>query len=234
MSNVNLRNKVVEANKDLLRKGLVIQTWGNASAIDRETNQVLIKPSGVSFENLEPENISAVDLRGDFCTGLKPSVDTPTHIEIYKGFEKVRGVVHTHSLYATIFAQAEVPIPCLGTTHADYFCGEIPVIPEVRGEELEKYEANTGKKIVAYFRENQINPAKMPATLIAKHGAFTWGESIEQAIENAVILEYVAELAYKTLTLAHVQKRTLNPLDHDLLEKHFSRKHGPKRYYGQQ
>ncbi len=233
VENLRLKDKVAEVNKDLLRKGLVIHTWGNASSIDRERKMILIKSSGVPFENLKPEDISEVDFEGNVLSAFKPSVDTPIHLEIYKGFDGVGGIVHTHSHYATVFAQAKMDIPCLGTTHADHFNGDIPVIPELSEIEVkENYEANTGKRVVQLFNEKGLNPLDMPAVLLPNHGVLVWGETIDKALENAMILEEVAKLAFETITLSRVQGKE-PMMTRDLLGRHYSRKHGPESYYGQ-
>lgn len=232
--NFRLKLKVAEINRELLHKGLVVQTWGNASALDRETMRVLIKSSGVPFENLNADDISEVDFEGRLYTVFKPSVDTPTHIEIYKAFEGVGGIVHTHSHYATVFSQAKMPIPCIGTTHADNFKGDIPLIPDLAEEEIrENYEEHTGKKIVSYFKENKINHLDIPAALIPNHGVFVWGETLDKALENSIILEKIAKMAYETIFLLKIHGKEPDISKH-LLEKHFSRKHGPNKYYGQE
>ena len=230
---LRLRDDVVRVNKSLIREGLVIETWGNASAIDNLTKRVLIKSSGVPFENLKPEDISEVDLDGNIYNIYKPSVDTPTHLEIYKGFKEVGGIVHTHSHYATVFAQAKMSIPCLGTTHADYFKGDIPIIPELSEEEVkEDYELYTGKKIVQYFKEKNIDPLDIPAVLLPNHGVFVWGKTVEEALNNAIILVRIAKMAYETISLVRMHNKDPN-ITSDLIRKHFQRKHGSDRYYGQ-
>ena len=218
---------VVDANKALRSENLVIQTWGNASV--RIGNKMYVKPSGVPFEDLDEAKISRIDLpSGLHVGGKRPSVDAPTHRAIYLNFDRINAIIHTHSKYCTIFAQAKQSIPCLGTTHADYFYGDIPVIEDLCGEEIDNdYEENTGLKIVEHFRDNGICPLDMRAALLPSHGVFVWDTDIESALENAIVLEYIAELAYKTLALAgdHISDK--------LLDKHFLRKHGNKKYYGQ-
>ncbi len=221
-------NELIQCNQSLQKENLVIYTWGNVSC--REGKYILIKPSGVKFDDLSKENISKIDISSeDLISGYKPSVDTPTHIHLYKNFRNINAVVHTHSKYATIFAQAKKPIPCLGTTHADYFYGDIPLVDDLSYDEIENnYEQNTGKKIVQYFKKNSIDPLNMGAALCPSHGVFTWGKDLSSALKNAIVLEYIAEVAYKTLVL--------NPepnFNNELLDKHFLRKHGKKSYYGQ-
>jgi L-ribulose-5-phosphate 4-epimerase len=224
-----LREQVVEANLELVRRGLVIYTFGNASAISRDDGLVLIKPSGVPFEDLRPENLVVTDLDGRIVEGsLRPSSDLPTHVKLYREFPRIAGIVHTHSSYATSWAQAGCEIPCFGTTHADYFYGSIPVTEAMAREEIESaYEENTGGVIVKRFRD--LDPAQMPAVLVRGHGPFCWGDSPMKAAQNAVLLEEVAKLAYHTVAL----NASAAPIDSALLDKHFLRKHGPAAYYGQ-
>jgi L-ribulose-5-phosphate 4-epimerase len=224
-----LREQVVEANLELVRRGLVIYTFGNASGISRDHGRVVIKPSGVPFEELKPENLVVTDLSGTVVEGdLRPSSDLPTHVRLYRDFPQIGGVVHTHSSYATAWAQAGREIPCLGTTHADYFYGSIPVTGEMEASEIENaYEENTGSAIVRRFRD--LDPAQMPAVLVTGHGPFCWGPTPEKAAQNAVLLEEVAKLAYRTATL-NASAPAIAPA---LLDKHFLRKHGPGAYYGQ-
>lgn len=225
-----LKRAVWQANLDLVTKGLVIETWGNASGIDRQRGLIVIKPSGVQYAEMKPEQMVVVSLRdGKVVEGdLKPSSDTPTHLELYRAFSSIGGVVHTHSLYATAWAQARREIPALGTTHADYFYGQVPCTRMMRPEEINtNYELNTGKVIVERFKG--LDPMTMPAVLVASHGPFTWGETVEKAVENAVVLEQVARLALKTLQLT----KCIRPMQRVLLDKHFLRKHGPSAYYGQ-
>ena len=226
---MSTRRHVLELNKSLIENELVIFTWGNASA-RTDQNQMLIKPSGVPFKSLNEGLISQMDINtGKLIHGPKPSVDSPTHLEIYRSFDGVNSVIHTHSKYCTIFAQAKVSIPCLGTTHSDYFYGNIPVIEDFSFEEVQDYEKSAGKKIVAHFKNNGISYKQMKAALLPSHGVFVWGENTADALENAIVLENVAEMAYKTLIL------TSGDVDFDLalLDKHYYRKHGDNKYYGQ-
>ncbi len=223
-----LKRKVCEANLELVRHGLVIFTWGNVSAIDRESGLVVIKPSGVSYDDMTPEDMVVVDLDGKVVEGtLRPSSDTPTHVVLYKAFPQIGGVVHTHSTYATAWAQAGRDIPNIGTTHADYFHDAVPCTAdmteaEVRGD----YELETGNVIVRRFRG--LNPLHTPGVLVKNHGPFTWGADAAGAVHNSVVLEQVAKMAY--IAYGVNPYLTMNPL---LVEKHFSRKHGPDAYYGQ-
>lgn len=225
-----LKQAVWRANLDLVAKGLVIETWGNASGIDRRRGLVVIKPSGVPYESMKPAHMVVVSLQdGKVVEGeLKPSSDTPTHLELYRAFGAIGGVVHTHSLYATIWAQARREIPALGTTHADYFYGPVPCTRLMRPAEIKSdYELHTGRVIVERFK--RLDPMSVPAVLVASHGPFTWGETAAKAVENAVVLEQVARLALETLRL----NSRLGPMQRVLLDKHFLRKHGPGAYYGQ-
>jgi L-ribulose-5-phosphate 4-epimerase len=225
----DLRRAVCEANHDLARRGLATLTWGNASGIDRRRGLVVIKPSGVAYDELRPEHMVVVDLDGNTVEGdFKPSSDTATHVLLYRGFERIGGIVHTHSRAATVFAQARREIPCLGTTHADYFHGPVPVTRPLGEDEVAAdYEANTGRVIVERFAG--VDPTAMPAVLVAGHGPFAWGDSAQSAVENAAALEAVAEMALATL-LIDPAASVLEPY---LLEKHYLRKHGPAAYYGQ-
>jgi L-ribulose-5-phosphate 4-epimerase len=224
-----LRQKVCQANLDLERHGLVVFTWGNVSGIDRSTGVVAIKPSGVAYSELTPDKMVLLDLDGNVLEGsLHPSSDTPTHLELYRGFEQIGGICHTHSLYATMWAQAERQIPCLGTTHADHFYGPVPVTEVMTGDEIEQdYERNTGKVIVRRF-EN-LDPLQMPAVLVANHGPFTWGKTPAESVENAVVLERVAQMAFGTFFASARQ----GAISQALLDKHYLRKHGQDAYYGQ-
>lgn len=222
-----LKEKVFKANLDLVKHGLVIFTWGNVSAIDRKSGLVVIKPSGVSYDEMKASDMVVVDLNGQVVEGsLNPSSDTPTHIEIYKAFAEVGGVVHTHSTYATSWAQAGCDIPNIGTTHADYFGGAIPCTRQMHRQEMTDYEKETGSVIVERFQG--INPAHVPAVLVHNHGPFSWGKDADDAVHNAVVMEQVAKMAYIAYNINPQLK--MNPL---LVEKHFSRKHGPNAYYGQ-
>ena len=225
-----LKAKVCQVNLDLVAEGLVIQTWGNASAIDREHDLVVIKPSGVPYAGLRPEHMVVVSLEtGRVVKGdLKPSSDTPTHLMLYRAFRGIGGVVHTHSLYATAWAQARRSIPAYGTTQADYWHGEVPCTRALTPEEIRgDYEENTGNVILERFKK--LNPLDHPAVLVASHGPFTWGRNVEEAVRNAVVLEFVARLAGETLRL----NPKTRPMPSALLNKHFQRKHGPEAYYGQ-
>jgi L-ribulose-5-phosphate 4-epimerase len=224
-----LKQQVCDANLDLQKHGLVVFTWGNVSGIDRSHGVIAIKPSGVSYEKLTPEAIVLVDLDGRVVEGdLRPSSDTPTHVELYRGLAGIGGVCHTHSTYATMWAQAEREIPCFGTTHADYFYGPVPVTDVLTRDEIEgPYEKNTGRVIVRRFAN--INPLQMPAVLVANHGPFTWGKDAAQSVENAVVLEQVARMAYGTLLVNTRQ----GGISQALLDRHYLRKHGKNAYYGQ-
>jgi len=224
-----LKQKVCSANLKLPEHNLVTFSWGNVSEIDRSKDAVAIKPSGLPYEQLTKEKIVVVDLDGKVLKGdLKPSSDTPTHLELYRQFESIGGICHTHSLYATIWAQACREIPCFGTTHADYFRGSIPVTEKMTDEQIkEDYEANTGKVIVRRFAG--IDPMEIPAVLVANHGPFTWGGSAEQAVHNAIVLELVAQMALGTISINPRQKKIWRRL----LDQHFLRKHGKNAYYGQ-
>jgi L-ribulose-5-phosphate 4-epimerase len=225
-----LKEEVCEANLRLVREGLVILTWGNVSGIDRQQRLVVIKPSGVPYDGMKPEQMVVVELEsGKVVEGdLRPSSDTPTHLELYRAFTGIGGIVHTHSQHATAWAQAGFEIPPLGTTHADYFYGEIPCTREMKRKEIESdYELNTGRVIVERFAK--LDPLQMPAVLVASHGPFVWGASVEKAVENAIVLEYITRMASETLSLIP----GTNPIEETLLDKHFLRKHGPGAYYGQ-
>ncbi len=224
-----LKKEVCAANRALVKHKLVILTFGNVSGIDRKAGLIAIKPSGTAYERLKPEQIVLADLKGKVVEGeLKPSVDLATHLELYKAWPEIRGICHTHSPYATAFAQAEKPIPCLGTTHADEFHGEIPVTRPLTAKEMESdYEANTGRVIVDQFR--LTNPEDMMAVLVAKHGPFVWGKSPLEAVTNSLLLEEIARLAFRTMTI----NPQAGPLGKELLDKHYLRKHGPQASYGQ-
>ena len=227
-----LKAEVCKANLDLVAKGLVIQTWGNVSGIDRASGNVVIKPSGVPYDGMKPKHMVVVSLKtGEVVEGrLKPSSDTPTHLALYRAFKGIGGIVHTHSLYATAWAQARKEIPALGTTHADYFYGPVPCTRALTPKEIKSdYELNTGKVIVERFRK--LDPAEMPAVLVASHAPFVWGPTAEKAVQNAVVLEYVARLANETLRANSLI--SVRPMPQALLDKHFLRKHGLGAYYGQ-
>ncbi len=223
-----LKKAVYLANMQLVYHELVIFTWGNVSGIDREKGLVVIKPSGVDYDAMTADDMVVTDLEGNVVDGyLKPSSDTPTHIELYKAFPAIGGIVHTHSHWATAWAQAGRPIPALGTTHADYFYGDVPCTRRLTKQEVERaYEAETGKVIVETFKG--IDPMAIPGVIVANHAPFTWGENPDKAVHNARVLEEVAKMAFHTLQL--------NPqasIDSFLLDKHFLRKHGKNAYYGQ-
>lgn len=226
-----LKRQVCEANLELPRRGLVTYTWGNVSGIDRERSLVVIKPSGVSYEDLTPDMLVVLDLNGNQIEGtLNPSSDTRTHLELYKAYPALGGVVHTHSTYAVAFAQARRDLPALGTTHADYFYGPVPCTRELTPAEVdEDYERNTGKVIVETFSARGIDPVHVPGVLCASHGPFTWGKDPAQAVYHAVVLEEVARMALLTLTIDPAAA----PAPQHVLDKHFHRKHGPGAYYGQ-
>ena len=226
-----LKETVWRANLDLVKHNLVVFTWGNVSGIDREKGLVVIKPSGVEYDRLTPEDMVVVDLAtGKVVEGtLNPSSDTPTHLAIYRAFGDVGGVVHTHSTYATAWAQAGLDIPNIGTTHADYFRASIPCTEDMTEAEVKgAYELETGHVIVRRFREAGLNPVHTPGVLVKNHGPFSWGRDAAGAVYNAVVMEQVAKMAFISFTLN--PHTTMNPL---LVEKHFLRKHGPGAYYGQ-
>ena len=224
----DLKQKVLNANLDLVKHGLVIFTWGNVSAIDRRSGLVVIKPSGVSYEKMKAEDMVVVDLEGNVIEGgLRPSSDTPTHLVLYRAFKETGGIVHTHSTYATAWAQAGKDIPNIGTTHADYFHDAVPCTEDMTEAEVKgAYELETGNVIVRRFEG--LNPVHTPGVLVRNHGPFTWGKDADEAVYNAVVLEQVAKMA--SIAFAINPNLTMNPL---LVEKHFSRKHGPNAYYGQ-
>ncbi len=223
-----LKEEVFEANIALVKHGLVIFTWGNVSAIDRKRELVVIKPSGVSYDKMKPKDMVVLDLLGQVVEGeMKPSSDTPTHLVLYRQFLNIGGIVHTHSEWATSWAQAGKGIPAIGTTHADYFYGEIPCTRKMTNEEIEgDYELETGKVITECFKE--LNPDQLPGVLVNNHGPFSWGTNARNAVHNAVVMEEVAKMTFRSLQL--------NPdttMDRALLDKHFLRKHGKNAYYGQ-
>lgn len=225
----SLRTEVYEANMEVVRRGLVLYTFGNASGISRGESLVAIKPSGVPYETLRPEHLVISDLDGRIIEGdLKPSSDLPTHLALYRAFAAIGGVVHTHSRYATAWAQAGREIPCLGTTHADYFHGPVPVTEAMQAHEIEsEYERNTGHVIARRFAG--MDPMSKPGVLVAGHAPFAWGRTPAEAAHNAVVLEEIACLAYHALAI----NPAATPLSDSLRDKHFLRKHGPKKYYGQ-
>jgi L-ribulose-5-phosphate 4-epimerase len=226
-----LKKQVLEANRCLPKYNLVTFTWGNVSGIDRENKLIVIKPSGVDYEELELKDMVVVDLEGNVVEGhLKPSSDTPTHVHLYKSFPEIGGIVHTHSPQATSWAQAGKGIPALGTTQADYFYGEIPCTRKMTKEEIEgRYEHETGVVIVEKFRELHLDPLQIPGVLVHGHAPFVWGKDAHNALHNAVVIEEVAKMALWTYQL----NPSVEPLDKNLLDKHFLRKHGVNAYYGQ-
>ncbi len=226
----DLKKQVCEANLKLVAEGLVIQTWGNVSGLDRDKGLMVIKPSGLSYNAMKPEDMVVLALdTGEVVEGkLKPSSDTPTHLVLYRNFSDVGGVVHTHSLHATAWAQTCRDVPALGTTHADYFHGPVPCTRQLKGEEIaSEYEACTGDVIVETFRNR--DPLSCPAVLVASHGPFAWGRSVDEAVHNAIVLEHVVRLAEQTFSIFP----SVAPMQQVLMEKHFYRKHGPGAYYGQ-
>jgi len=231
MKHAALRQAVYEANMELSHRRLAIYSWGNVSAIDRQTGVVAIKPSGVPYADLRPEQIVLLDPDGSVIDGdLRPSSDTPTHLELYRAFEGVGAVCHTHAVHAVMWAQAGREIPCFGTTHADFFYGPVPVTERMRPEEIENnYEHHTGTAIVRRFAEGRIDPAQMPAVLVAGHGPFTWGPTAAKAVEAMVVLEEIARMALGTVQI----EPAAAPIDQTLLDKHYLRKHGDTAYYGQ-
>lgn len=227
----DLKEKVCKANIELYESGVVIYTWGNVSGIDRKQNLVAIKPSGVPYEDLTPEKMVVLDLfSGEVVDGnLLPSSDTKTHLELYKAFSDIGGIAHTHSINAVAYAQAGKDIPALGTTHADYFYGSIPCTRELTEDEVNNdYELNTGKVIIETFQRAKIKPATMPGIIVRNHGPFAFGETSEEAVYHAVVLETLADMCLKTQLL-----NSQSALPQYILEKHFFRKHGPDAYYGQ-
>lgn len=227
-----LKQNVYEANMLLPKYGLVTFTWGNVSAIDRSLGLIVIKPSGVDYDQMSPDDMVVIDLDGNQIEGkLKPSSDTSTHIELYKSFYNIGGIVHTHSRWATTFAQAGNGIPPLGTTHADYFYGEIPCTRKMTTDEINgAYEKETGSVIIEHFTNHNLDPDCIPAALVHSHGPFTWGTDAKNAVHNAVVLEEVAFMAYHSLML---KNNSLPNMQAELLDKHFLRKHGANAYYGQ-
>ncbi len=226
-----LKQQVYEANMELPRRGLVTYTWGNVSGIDRESGLFVIKPSGVEYDELRPEDLVVLDLNGNKVEGkLNPSSDTKTHIELYKAFPELGGIVHTHSTHAVAWAQAGRDIPCFGTTHADYFYGPVPCARALTQEEIdEDYEKNTGKVIIEAFQGRNIQPLHVPGVICSSHGPFTWGKDAAQAVYHAVVLEEVAKMALLTLQI----DPNAAPAPQRIQDKHFLRKHGPNAYYGQ-
>lgn len=230
-----LKQKVFEANLKLVEYGLVVLTWGNVSAIDRESGYFVIKPSGVPYSDMKASDMVVMDLKGNKIEGdLNPSSDTPTHLELYNNFSDIGGVVHTHSSWACSWAQAGRDIPAYGTTHADFSNGSIPCARGLTEQEVaDKYELNTGKVIVEEFAKRSIQPQECPAVLIHRHGPFTWGKDPFKAVENALILEEVAKMASRTERVAAFDDNADIGIEQYLLDKHYQRKHGKNAYYGQ-
>lgn len=226
-----LKKIVCDANLLLPKYGLVTFTWGNVSQIDHEKGLIVIKPSGVPYETMKPSDMVVVDLEGNVVEGdLNPSSDMPTHVELYKAFPEIGGVVHTHSSYATSWAQAGLDIPCYGTTHADYIYGSVPCLRVLTAQEIdEAYEKNTGVLITDYFKSSGRDIMSVPAALCKNHGPFTWGKDANDAVHNAVVLEEVAKMAYR----ARLINPEVQPAPQELQDKHYLRKHGPNAYYGQ-
>ncbi len=226
-----LKEEVFQANLELVKQGLVIYTWGNVSGIDRESNLVVIKPSGVDYDTMTVDDMVVIDLDGHIIEGkLNPSSDTPTHLALYKEYDTIGSVVHTHSEWATSWAQAGASIPCYGTTHADYFYGEIPCTRKLSSEEIMgDYELNTGLVMIETLKENKLEPLEVPGLIIFNHGPFTWGTTPEKAVHNSKVMEEVAKMAYRTEKI----NPRIRPIDSVLLDKHYLRKHGKNAYYGQ-
>ncbi len=224
-----LREEVLEANLDLVRRGLILSTFGNASGVARDEGLIVIKPSGVPYDEMKPEQLVVTDLQGKVVEGtLRPSSDLPTHAELYRSFPAIGGIAHTHSEYATAWAQSRKPIPCFGTTHADYFHGPVPLTEVMRDDEIEgAYETNTGVAIVKTFEK--LDPMAIPAVLVANHGPFAWGADARKAANNAWMLEAAARIAYFTVAI----NPHASPIGKTLHDRHFLRKHGKKAYYGQ-
>lgn len=230
-----LKKKVFEANLQLVKYNLVVLTWGNVSAIDREKGLFVIKPSGVPYDTMKADDMVVMDLNGNKVEGeLNPSSDTPTHLELYRSFKDIGGIVHTHSSWACSWSQAGRDIPAYGTTHADYSNGAIPCARGLTQNEVElEYELNTGKVIIEEFAQRGITPSECPAVLIHRHGPFTWGKDAFKAVENALILEEVAKMAYRTESIAGFADNSNIGIEQYLLDKHYERKHGANAYYGQ-
>jgi len=228
----NLKERVWRVNLDLVKAGLVVLTWGNASGVDRKEGVMAIKPSGVPYDQMKPEDIVVLSLEdGRVVEGKgRPSSDTPTHLHMYRAFPEIGGMVHTHSLYATSFCQASRALPCMGTTHADNFYGAVPITRPLTQQEIaQDYELNTGKVIAECFQENQLKPLSVPAVLVAGHAPFTWGDTPEKALENSIVLEFTAQMAINSWQL----NPSAGAIPQHLLDKHFLRKHGANAYYGQ-
>lgn len=226
-----LKEEVFEANIELVKQGLVIYTWGNVSAIDRKSGLVVIKPSGVSYEDMSVEDMVVLDLQGNVVEGTKrPSSDTKTHLALYRAFDTIQSVVHTHSEWATCWAQAGAGIPCYGTTHADYFYGQVICTRELTDIEIEQdYELNTGLVMIETLKQNNLKPLELPGMLVSNHGPFSWGTTPKKAVYNAKVLDEVAKMAYRTEIISN----RIKPINQTLLNKHYLRKHGKNAYYGQ-
>ena len=227
-----LKKEVCEANLELVRKGIVIYTWGNVSGISEDRKYMVIKPSGVDYDGMTWEDMVVVDIEtGERIEGKwKPSSDTDTHLELYRRYDKIKGIVHTHSINAVAFAQAGLPIPALGTTHADYFYGDIPCTRELTQDEVEEaYERNTGKVIIETIEGLNIDPAAVPGIVVKNHGPFAWGKDAAETVHNAVVLEEVAKMAILMKTI----NPDSDPINKYILDKHYNRKHGANAYYGQ-
>jgi L-ribulose-5-phosphate 4-epimerase len=227
-----LKEQVFLANLELVQHGLVQLTWGNVSGIDRQQNMIAIKPSGVPYQVMQVQDMVLLDLESGIIrdSTLKPSSDTATHLELYRAFPEIGAVVHTHSKYATAWAQSGLDLPCFGTTHADYFYGAVPCVPPLSDAEIsQNYEVQTGKAIVQFFNQKQLSPVAMPGVLLAGHALFCWGKDTQEAVRNALVLEIIAEMAFVTTTL----NPEASPISKTLLEKHYHRKHGANAYYGQ-
>ncbi len=232
MNLVALKEQVWKANLELVERKLVLYTWGNVSGIDRERGLVVIKPSGVEYDALKPQDLVVLTLDGEQVEGeLRPSSDTPTHLALYRAFPGIGGVAHTHSTWATVWAQAGRAIPCYGTTHADYFYGEIPCTRPLTPAEIhDAYEANTGRVIIEAFEKLEgPQPEQMPAAVVYQHGPFTWGKSAAKAVESSVVLEQIAHMAWA----AQLCNPVVQPVQREILDKHYLRKHGAGAYYGQ-
>lgn len=225
----DLKKKVCDANLELINKGIVIYTWGNVSERDRESNLIVIKPSGINYDTMMPDDMVVVDLEGNIIEGKwKPSSDMATHLELYKRFKEIGGITHTHSTNAVAFAQAGMDIPALGTTHADYFYGDIPCTRALNKLEVESdYELNTGKVIIETINENNV--MGIPGVVVKNHGPFTWGKDAANSVYNAVVMEKIAEINIKTLQL-----NSKSTMERYILDKHYNRKHGKNAYYGQE
>lgn len=226
-----LKEEVFQANLELVKQGLVIYTWGNVSGIDRELNLIVIKPSGVDYDTMTVEDMVVIDLQGNVIEGkLNPSSDTPTHLALYREYDTINSVVHTHSEWATSWAQAGASIPCYGTTHADYFYGEILCTRKLSDDEINnEYELNTGLVMIETLKDNQKEALEVPGLIIFNHGPFSWGRTPQKAVHNSKVMEEVAKMAYRTEKI----NPRVRPISQVLLDKHYLRKHGKNAYYGQ-